>query len=508
MPDPVLLLVALGLALAAFGVAASVSSRRGRALAGRCERAEEAHRAAASRADLVERDAAHRAERLAEVQGRHDDLDARLGEAQAERQRLAAAEAKLQQSLDGLGAMLDEARDERAAIAARLDAAAAEISDLKVSNERLRADLAARGEAHEKEVALLSGLRAEMTDRFRALADETLRTHGESFGRTNRERIEALLTPVREQVTHFQAELRTAHEGAAKDRERLKAEIEHLSRRSEEVSREAVALTRALKGDKQRQGAWGEMILERLLEDSGLERGREYFPQHAMRGEDAGAPRRADVLVAMPQDRWLVIDAKVSLNAYETAVNAEDPDAREAALAAHARAVRTHVDDLAERGYHALRPDRGAGRGSVDYVVMFVPVEGALAAALSVQGDLTSYALKRGVGIATPMTLMLALRTVEHVWSVERRESNAAEIARRGGLLHDKVVSFVEAMEGVGQHLARAQGAHDDAMNRLSRGQGNLLRQVQLLKDLGAETKKSIPIPFDGALGDAAEAAE
>ncbi len=502
MLETAILLALAGLALAAAASLACVSARRA------CARIAAEGRAAASRADLAERDAAHRAERLAEVQARHDALDDRLCEAQAERQRLAAAEAKLQQSLDGLGTMLDEARDERAAIAARLDAAAAEISDLKVTNERLRADFAARAEAHDKEVALLSGLRAEMTDRFKALADETLRTHGESFGRTNRERIEALLTPVREQVTHFQTELRAAHEGAAKDRERLKTEIEHLSRRSEEVSREAVALTRALKGEKQRQGAWGEMILERLLEDSGLERGREYFVQHAMRGEDGAAPRRADVLVAMPQDRWLVIDAKVSLVAYEAAVNAEEAPARDAALAAHARAVRAHIDDLARRGYQALRPERGAGRGSVDYVVMFVPIEGALAAALSSEGDLTSYALSRGVGIATPMTLMLALRTVEHVWSVERRESNAAEIARRGGLLHDKVVGFVEAMEGVGQHLARAQAAHDDAMGRLSRGQGNLLRQVQMLKDLGADTRKSIPIPFDGAPGGAIEAAE
>ena len=492
MPDAAILLGFAGLAVAAAALLALVSARRA------CARLAAEGRANASRADLAERDAAHRAERLTEVQGRHDGLDARLREAQVERERLAAAEAKLQQSLDGLGAMLDEARDERAAIAARLDAAAAEISDLKVVNERLRADLAARAEAHGKEVVLLTGLREEMTDRFRALADETLRTQGESFGRTNRERIDALLTPVREQVTHFQTELRAAHEGAAKDRERLKTEIEHLSRRSEEVSREAVALTRALKGDKQRQGAWGEMILERLLEDSGLERGREYFAQHAMRGEDGAAPRRADVLVAMPQDRWLVIDAKVSLTAYEQAVNAEEPGARETALAAHARAVRAHIDDLARRGYHALRPDRGGTRGSVDYVVMFVPIEGALAAALSVQGDLTSYALRRGVGIATPMTLMLALRTVEHVWAVERRESNAAEIARRGGLLHDKVVSFVEAMDAAGQHLARAQGAHDEAMNRLSRGQGNLLRQIQMLKDLGAETKKAIPVPFDG----------
>ena len=488
MPDPLMLLVA---ALAAAMLIALLASHRGAAaLRARLAEAEGGGRAAMSRAELAERDAAHRAERLAEIQGRHDDLDARLGEAQAERQRLAAAEAKLQQSLDGLGAMLDEARDERAAIAARLDAAAAEISDLKVSNERLRGDLAARHEAHEKEVALLSGLRAEMTDRFKALADETLRSQGEAFGRTNRERIEALLGPVREQVTHFQRELRDAHQGAALDRERLKAEIDQLTRRSEQVSQEAVALTRALKGEKQRQGAWGEMILERLLEDSGLEEGTHYERQRQMRDEDERA-WRPDVVVRMPQDRWLVIDAKVSLTAYERAANEEDEGRRRSHLREHVAALRRHVDDLAGRGYHAL------ARGSVDYVLMFLPIEGALAAALAEQGDLTSHALRRGVGIVTPTTLMLALRTVEHVWAVERRESNAEAIADRAGKLHDKLVLFVEAMEEVGRHLTQAQGAHETAMGRLSQGGGNLLGQADKLKKLGARTQKSIAVEFD-----------
>ena len=487
MTDPLVLLAVV----AALAVAALVAALLGGARsARRCEAAEGACREALSRAERAEGDARHGAERLDEARRLHAALEAEHREAHEERGRLAASEAKLLEAVDGLGDRLDEARHERAAIQGKLDEALGEIRRLEGVEKDLAARIEAGAAARADEVALLRGLRQEMTDRFKALADETLRVQGESFGRSNRERIEALLTPVREQVTHFQRELRDAHQGAALDRERLKVEIDQLTRRSEEVSREAVALTRALKGEKQRQGAWGEMILERLLEDSGLEEGAHYRRQHQMRDEDDRA-WRPDVVVRMPQERWLVIDAKVSLSAYERAANEEDEEARRAHLRAHTAALRRHVDDLSGRGYHAL------AQGSVDYVLMFLPIEGALAAALGEQGDLTSYALRKGVGIVTPTTLMLALRTVEHVWAAERRESNAEAIADRAGKLYDKLALFVEAMEEVGRHLAQAQGAHETAMGRLSQGSGNLLGQADKLKKLGARTQKAIGVEFD-----------
>ena len=485
MPEAPILVTIAALVIAALAVLAWVSARRGGdRLAGDL-------RAATSRADLAERDAHHRAERLSEAEGRHGDLSARLDRAEEQRRALVASEAGLTQSVARLERAAEEAREQRGRIEADLREAAAEVSRLKVANEGLRADLAARGEAHEREIALLKGLREEMTDRFKALADDTLRTHGEGFAKANQERLTALLAPMKEHVGRFQEELRAAHEGAAKDRERLKAEIGHLSRRSEEVSREAVALTRALKGENRRQGAWGEMILEKLLEDSGLEEGTHYERQAQMRDEE-GRAWRPDVIVRMPRGKCLVIDAKVSLVAYEAAVNAEDEEARRAALRAHVASVRRHVDGLASRGYQSL------AQGSVDYVLMFLPIEGALSAALAEQGDLTSHALRRGVGVMTPTTLMVALRTVEHVWAVERRESNAEAIAARAGLLYDKLALFVEAMEDVGRHLGLAQGAHETAMARLSRGGGNLLGQADKLKRLGARTSKAIEVEFDG----------
>ena len=439
-------------------------------------------------------------DRVAEARARAD------GDA-SELRRLGAAESGLLQKVEGLETRLKDAADERAriahaageeraVIATRLDGAQAELTALKVENERLRADLEARAERHETEVALLTGLREDMTNRFKALADDTMRLHGDNFTKVNDEKLRAILDPMRLHIGRFQDELRQTHEGAAKERERLKAEIEMLTRRSEQISTEAVALTNALKGEKQRQGAWGEMILERVIEDSGLRRGYEFDTQVSVTNDDGGR-RRPDAVVRLPQGKNVVIDAKVSLVAYEAAVNADTAEERTRHLRAHAAAVRKHVDDLRARDYSAMID------GAVDYVLMFMPVEGALAAALEVSDDLTSYAIAHRVGIATPTTLMVALRTIEHVWSVERRETNAAEIADRAAKMYDKMAGVVEAFEKVGAKLGEARAAHDDAVDRLSRGNGNLVGQFDKMRRLGVRTKKVIPGTVDDDMDDA-----
>ncbi len=392
-------------------------------------------------------------------------------------------EARIERAATDADRHATQAHEERERLSAKLEIMRDEMAELRVINEGLRTEQRTRLEAHTAEVALLRDLREDMTNRFKALADATLEVHGTRFGTLNQERMTALLTPMREQVDHFQRELRDAHTGAAKDRERLKAEIEQLTRRSEEVSREAIALTNALKGDKQKQGAWGEMILERLLEDSGLAKGREYETQFSVRDEEGGR-RRPDVVVRLPGEKVVVIDAKVSLVAYEAAVNAPDGVERQRNMRAHVAACRAHIDELATRDYASMID------GSVDYVLMFMPVEGALAAALEMQGDLTAYAISKRVGIATPTTLMMALRTIQHVWAVETRQRNAEEIADRAGKLHDKVAGVVEAFATVGDSLTRAQQAHTTALDRLSRGSGNVLGQVDKLRLLGARTRK------------------
>lgn len=449
------------------------------------------HAAAISRADLAERDVEHHRERASELAGLHEALDARLHAAREERAEIASREARLAESVDGLARALEVARGERAAIQGKLDHTAGEVTRLTAANERLRTSLDAQQEAHEREVALLRGLRQEMTDRFQALADETLARHGARFGEANQREIKALIEPVREQVQRFQGELDRAHKDAGTERKLLQAEIERLTRSTASISEEATALTRALKGDSRTQGAWGEMLLERILEQAELREGVHYERQAKARS-DEGALLRPDVVVRLPgEDKRLVIDSKVSLTAYSQAVAAEDPDEAARHLTAHVASVKGHIDALAGKDY-------AAAVGGVDYVMMFMPIESALGAAWRARDDLAAYAIEKRIAIVTPTTLLTVLRTVHHVWAVERRNEGAQRIAERAGLLYNKVVSFTESMKRVGLQLAAAQRSYDEAVGQLSTGQGNLLRQVQLLKDEGAKTAKAIDMPFDG----------
>ena len=323
-------------------------------------------------------------------------------------------------------------------------------------------------------------IREEMVSKFREIAQEALKVQGESFSKSNLEKLDAVLSPLKENVGHFEKELKTVYDEAVKERERLKTEIGHLSKRSEEISKEALALTRALKSDPQKQGAWGEMILEKILEVSGLRKGTEYETQAHREGQE-GERLRPDVIVNLPGGKTLVIDSKVSLVAYTDAVNAETEEQAAAARKRHASSLRGHINVLASKEYQA------AEDASVDYVIMFVPIEGALSEALREEGAITEYALERRIMIATPTTLMMALKTVANVWAVERRNRNAEEIADRAGRLYDKVAGFVESMSDLGNRLVQAKNAHDKAFDQLSRGKGNLLSQADRLRSLGAK---------------------
>jgi DNA recombination protein RmuC len=362
------------------------------------------------------------------------------------------------------------------------------------SNEitQLRANRAADQRAAQEKIDMLSQLRDDMEAKFKDLAEKALKTQGETFSKANIEKLEATLTPLKEHVGHFEKELRQVHEETVKDRERLKAEIAQLSKRSEAISQEAVSLTKALKGDTQLQGAWGEMILENILERSGLREGEEYETQAHRTGTD-GERLRPDVVVRIPGGKTLVIDSKVSLVAYNDAVNAETDEEAFAARKRHLTSIKNHINTLSAKGYQA------AEDSTVDYVILFVPIEGALSEALREDPALTEYALERNITIATPTTLMMALKTIANVWAVERRNKNAELIADRAGKLYDKVSGFVQSIEKVGERLGMAQDSYDQAFNQLSKGRGNVISQVEALRTLGAKTTKRITTEFDDA---------
>ncbi len=355
---------------------------------------------------------------------------------------------------------------------------------------QLETEMRSEKTAAAEKVQFLTRLHADMESKFREMAQEALKVQGEAFSKSNLEKLDAALTPLKINVGHFESELKQVHLETLKDREHLKAEIKQLSRRSEEISQEAVMLTRALKGDQQKQGAWGEMILESVLERSGLREGEEYETQ-AHRIDSDGARYRPDVIVHIPGGKTLVIDSKVMLVAYSDAVNAETEEEAAPARKRHVISLRNHIKNLAGKGYH------NAEEASVDYVILFVPVEGALSEALREDGSLTEFAIDNNIMIATPTTLMMALRTIANVWAVERRNNNAEKIAARAGYLYDKVAGFVDSMENVGRNLGQASDAYDKAFDQLSRGRGNLLSQVDKLKSLGAKTSKSIEAEFD-----------
>ncbi|MFC0201802.1 DNA recombination protein RmuC [Paracoccus rhizosphaerae] len=419
-------------------------------------------------------------ERLAEdrdaARARLHEKDLSLGQQQARLESQLARLSELTEERDGLTDALHRAHQEAAVLATQL------------AEARLRAEKDA--EASVREIATLRELRAEMTGQFKLLSAETLRVQQADLQKTQQEHLNALLTPFRDQVGRFQTELQARNKILDEESSRLREQILSLHNRSEQISREAVNLTRALKGDKQRQGAWGEMVLERILEDSGLMAGTHYDLQSSWRDED-GKLWRPDVVVKMPRGKVMVIDSKVSLNDYELSVTSEDPAEAEAALRRHLAAIRTHIGTLAGKGYQRMDDN------SVDYVLMFIPIEGAFSDALRADPSLAAFAMERRVGLTTPTTLMLTLRTVEHIWAVERRESNAMEIARRAGQLYDKVAGFVDSMEGVGRALDQANRAHGQAMDRLTRGSGNVIRQVEMLRGLGARASKQIELDHD-----------
>ncbi len=379
----------------------------------------------------------------------------------------------------------------------RLDEASSSITEL-------RAELASRTERLESEkrqteqqkqqaaenLKRYEELKAQMTDQFRLIANDVLKTHGETFQKQNREQVDQLLTPLREKIGEF-------HKNLIEDRASLGAQIRKLQEDGMRMATEAHNLTRALKGSSQTQGAWGEMILTTILERSGLRAGEQYIAQES-HGTGDGGRVRTDVEIIMPNDERIVIDSKVSLTAFEALVNAEDETDRTRHLRDHVTSMRGHVKVLASKDY-----TRHANSG-LDFVLMFVPIEAAFSAAITADPELFDYATSQGVVITTPTTLLSALKTVRNVWDTEKRHRNAEEIAERAGQLYEKVVGFATNMDKLGTHLDRAQSSFSDARSQFVDGRGSVIRQVEMLKELGAKTNKQMPNGWQAELEDGA----
>ncbi len=361
---------------------------------------------------------------------------------------------------------------------------------LRTNEARLQEALAQQRQANEEKIAMLRDTGDKLKGEFKLLAADVIRAQGEEFEKTHQQRMRRDLEPLRLNIEAFKAEMQNIQKETIAERATLKNEIKVLTERSLQVSQEAENLTRALKADTQKQGAWGEMVLASILDRTGLREGEEYTTQSSFRDED-GALLRPDVVVNLPGGRKIVIDSKVSLVAYERAMTAETPGERDAAMKAHVASVKSHIDGLAGKKYHEVDDN------SVDYVIMFLPIESAFSEAVRANADLALYAADRNVVIASPTNLMVALKTVENLWSVERRNKNALEIAKRAGRLYDKFHGFVDDMEKIGVQLDTTRKTYDSAFGKLKAGQGNLLSQADMLKKLGAKASKEILVDHE-----------
>lgn len=343
-----------------------------------------------------------------------------------------------------------------------------------------------RQQADEK-VALLMNAREQLSAEFQNLAHKIFEDKSRKFGEQNREQIDTVLVPLREQINNFRRKVEDVYDHESRDRISLLTEIQHLKELNRRIGKDAVNLTQALKGDSKARGNWGEVVLARVLENSGLTQGREYELQVSLENSDKRR-YQPDVIVRLPDGKDVVVDAKVSLNAYERFFNAEEKQAREKALKEHIESMRIHIRGLGEKSYQDL-----AGIRSLDFVLLFVPVEAAFLTALEKDTDLFQWAFEKNIILVSPATLLIALRTIHNIWRYEYQSRNAREIAQRAGNLYDKFVGFVSALEEIGRQLDRAREAYGSAHNRLTSGRGNLITRVQGLIQLGVKARKELP---------------
>ena len=392
-----------------------------------------------------------------------------------------------QQELNHLRQGLADARAREAKLEAAIDGWRAQVGDLKAELRAHQVTLEKERRNAAEKLELLETNRDALKQEFENLANRIFDQKTERFSQQSRTSLDALLNPFRDQLQDFRKRVEDVYTTETRDRQALRSEIKSLQDLNRQITEEAANLTRALKGDKKVQGNWGELILERVLERSGLRKGVEYDTQGSYR-DDNHQLMRPDVVVHLPDQRNLIIDSKVSLVAYQQWVVADDDAAREQALKQHVEAVRTHIRTLSEKDYSQLN-----GLHSPDFVFLFMPIEPAFVAAFQQDENLFAEAFERKIIVVTPTTLLATLRTIENIWRYERQSQNARRIAERASAVYDKLRVFVEAMERLGTQLQTAQGTYDNAMNTLTRGRGNLISQANRFVELGVRVKKELP---------------
>lgn len=407
---------------------------------------------------------------------------------------VAAAEARIR--AEAQSARVDRLESELAAGRTRHTLVLEEQAGLRAQLAAAQAALDAERRQSSEKLALLTEARGELTHQFRSLANDILEEKSRRFAEQNQTSLGQLLEPLKSRIHDFQAKVDQVYVQEGKDRSALAQQVKQLMDLNRKLSEDAMDLTRALKGSNRTQGAWGEVVLERILESSGLRKGHEYEVQASYTRDD-GSRAQPDVVLHLPEDRHIIIDAKVSLVDYNEYCNSQTDALREAAASRHLASVRAHIKGLSARNYQSL------GLASLDFVIMFVPVEPAFMLAISLDANLWTQAWERNVLLVSPSTLLFVVRTVGHLWRQEAQTQNARDIASRGAELYDKLNAFVRDLTKIGDRLSQARESYDAALSKLTRGRGNVIRQAEMLRQLGLQPTTSFPAHLvNGALED------
>ncbi|MCQ2028456.1 DNA recombination protein RmuC [Stutzerimonas zhaodongensis] len=409
-----------------------------------------------------------------------------LADIHESRAALQSEAAVLRREAEWLQEQRVETRETLDDLQAERDAQQAELRALSAAHAALKAELNEQQKTHEQRLGDLQGARDELRAQFAELAGKIFEEREQRFAETSHERLGQLLDPLKERIQSFEKRVEESYQNEARERFSLAKELERLQQLNQRLGDEATNLTRALQGQKT-QGNWGELILERVLEHAGLEKGREYHTQVSLKSPD-GERFQPDVLIQLPGDKQVVVDAKVSLTAYQAMICAEDDGSRALALKQHVLSLRNHLKGLSLKDYQRLE-----GLQSLDFVLLFVPIEAAFAAALQGDPELFQEAYSKHIVIVSPTTLLATLRVIDSLWRQERQSQNAREIAERAGALYDKFAAFIQDLDEIGARLHQLDKAYLGARNKLTDGRGNLVGRAEQLKLLGARASKRLP---------------
>lgn len=392
-------------------------------------------------------------------------------------------------------------KSKQALLAAQMASAQTEKDNAATELEKMRADLATKMVEQATTVTKMEGLKEQLAEQKQAMADlqkrlttefenmanRILKERAAELSETSKKDLGAILNPLKDNIAEFKQQVREAYSLEMRDKAGLREQLKLLTEQNARISDEANNLTKALKGDVKQQGNWGEIVLERVLEMSGLHIGRE-FEREAVSKDDNDANKRPDVIVHLPDNKHVVIDSKVSLVAYDRLVNAPDNAAYETALKDQVSSLKKHVNELAAKNYPNL-----PGLNAPDFVLMFVPIEAMFSVAVDADKNLFAYAWEKKIVIVSPTTLLATLRTIASIWQQENQTKNAFEIARLGGVLYDKMVGFIDDFQKIKRSLEAADKAYNDALGKMSTGKGNMLNTATRIKELGAKAGKTIP---------------